>query len=188
MADEQIEKGRESMEVLLPPAAAVPDDYLNGWCEGQLYLIENYGKKGDADKEAASVNTYLATRPAPKADSALVGELREKAATLLANAVPDADDDDRDLVEYSRACNAILAALSDRDVVLEEAAKEFAYPVGTSVLKPKGYPFPGTVVAAFENLSGDPRYVVESEVAPGMLHIFSGAQLATAALKGGVDE
>ena len=80
------------------------------------------------------------------------------------------------------------AALSDRDVVLEDAAKEFAYPVGAQVLKPKGYPFPGTVVAAFENLSGDPRYVVESEVAPGMLHIFSGAQLAIRALKGGVDE
>ena len=43
---------------------------------------------------------------------------------LLANAVPDADDDDRDLVEYSRALNAILAALSDRDVVLERLLRD----------------------------------------------------------------
>lgn len=71
-------------------------------------------------------------RPAPKADSALVGELREKAAMLLANAVPDADDDDRDLVEYSRARNAILAALSDRDVVLEEAGFDYVIPQGST--------------------------------------------------------
>ena len=47
--------------------------------------------------------------------------------------------------------------------------------VGTKVTKPSGYPYPGTVVAAFQTLSGCPRYVVESERAPGMLHIFSGA-------------
>ena len=49
--------------------------------------------------------------------------------------------------------------------------------VGTKVTKPYGYPYPGTVVAAFQTLSGCPRYVVESERAPGMLHIFAGEQL-----------
>ena len=53
----------------------------------------------------------------------------------------------------------------------------YAYPVGTQVEKPKGYPFPGTVVAAFDTLAGETRYVVESALAPGMLHIFSGSQL-----------
>ena len=48
---------------------------------------------------------------------------------------------------------------------------------GTDVYKRQGYPYPGTVVAAFQTLSGCPRYVVESERAPGMLHIFSGEQL-----------
>lgn len=65
---------------------------------------------------------------------------------------------------------------------------DYAYPVGTKVEKPRGYPFPGTVVAAFDNLAGEPRYVVESELAPGMLHIFSGKQITRAAIEGTRDE
>lgn len=49
--------------------------------------------------------------------------------------------------------------------------------VHQKVTKPKGYPYPGTVVAVFETLAGETRLVVESDLAPGMLHIFTPAQL-----------
>ena len=49
--------------------------------------------------------------------------------------------------------------------------------VGDAVIKPKGYPFPGIVVAEFPKLDGEIRYVVESTTLPGMLHIFAGNQL-----------
>lgn len=45
------------------------------------------------------------------------------------------------------------------------------------VVKPRGYPFPGLVVAKFTTRAGDVRYVVESDLAPGMLHIFTASQL-----------
>jgi hypothetical protein len=55
-------------------------------------------------------------------------------------------------------------------------------PVGTPVKKVGGYPFPGTVVAAFRTLSGQERFVVEAtgEAYAGMLHIFNGGQLRAA--------
>ena len=55
-------------------------------------------------------------------------------------------------------------------------------PVGTPVEKVGGYPFPGTVVAAFHTLSGQERFVVEAtgEAYAGMLHIFNGGQLRAA--------
>jgi hypothetical protein len=49
--------------------------------------------------------------------------------------------------------------------------------VGDWVTKPRGYPYPGTVVAVFETLDGVQRVVVESMLAPGMLHIFAPEQL-----------
>lgn len=49
--------------------------------------------------------------------------------------------------------------------------------VGMRVHKLSGYPFPGTVVSVFKTLAGATRLVVESEVAPGMLHIFNETQL-----------
>jgi hypothetical protein len=50
------------------------------------------------------------------------------------------------------------------------------YKVGDKVKKVTGdYKFEGTVVAAFEKLSGKPRYVVENE--DGILHIFSDKNL-----------
>ncbi len=51
------------------------------------------------------------------------------------------------------------------------------FSVGSKVFKPQGYPYPGEVRSVFTNRAGDVRYVVESELAPGMLHIFSGNQL-----------
>ena len=52
-----------------------------------------------------------------------------------------------------------------------------AWKVGTKIVKPKGYPFPGEIRAAFTTKAGSIRYVVESELAPGMLHIFAGLQI-----------
>ncbi len=59
---------------------------------------------------------------------------------------------------------------------------------GVHVEKPKGYPYPGTIVAAFTNLAGAERYVVESDLAPGMLHIFAPSQLAATATAPTPDE
>ncbi|MCL1799967.1 MAG: PGDYG domain-containing protein [Promicromonosporaceae bacterium] len=61
------------------------------------------------------------------------------------------------------------------EATYEEVAAEFQ--PGDRVTKPSGYPFPGTVVAAFPKLDGEWRYVVESDPAPGLLHIFAGSQL-----------
>ena len=52
---------------------------------------------------------------------------------------------------------------------------EYKYPIGTMVKKKTGYLYPGIVVATFEKLNGEQRYVIESLVPDvlGMLHIFS---------------
>ena len=34
----------ETMTIMLPPAADVAPDYLEGWVDGQTYLIANYSK------------------------------------------------------------------------------------------------------------------------------------------------
>lgn len=44
------------------------------------------------------------------------------------------------------------------------------------IVKPEGYPFPGTIVAVFTNRAGDWRYVVEHDCG-GLLHIFNDLQL-----------
>lgn len=54
------------------------------------------------------------------------------------------------------------------------------FAVGEPVEKSSGYPFPGVVVARFENTLGQVRYVVESTTLSPMLHIFSGHQLCRA--------
>ena len=50
---------------------------------------------------------------------------------------------------------------------------------GTRVRKARGYEFHGIVVAAFEKLDRQVRFVVESTTigAAGMLHIYSGRDL-----------
>jgi hypothetical protein len=50
------------------------------------------------------------------------------------------------------------------------------FKVGDKVYKPKGYKFPGIVVAVFQTTSGDIRVVAEL-IDNGMLHIFSESQL-----------
>ena len=51
---------------------------------------------------------------------------------------------------------------------------------GDRVVKLRGYPFPGVVLAVFLTSAGATRVVVESDAAPGMLHIFNPEQLALA--------
>lgn len=50
-----------------------------------------------------------------------------------------------------------------------------SYPLGTEVMKPKGYSFRGIVVAAFTTIAGKERYVVDN--GEGLLHIFNAEQL-----------
>ena len=50
------------------------------------------------------------------------------------------------------------------------------FKVGDKVYKPKGYKFPGIVVAIFTTTNGETRIVAEMED-NGMLHIFSETQL-----------
>lgn len=54
--------------------------------------------------------------------------------------------------------------------------------VGDRVRKRIGYKWPGVVVAAFETLAGERRYVVECTVpeVAGALHIYSREQLESA--------
>jgi hypothetical protein len=54
------------------------------------------------------------------------------------------------------------------------------FSVGDTVIKPVGYPFPGTVLAVFATSTGAIRIVVESRTAPGLLHIFSPEQVELA--------
>ena len=53
------------------------------------------------------------------------------------------------------------------------------YPLGTRVEKIKGYKWPGIVVAVFNNIEGELRYVVECTVpdVEGALHIYAPSQL-----------
>lgn len=52
-----------------------------------------------------------------------------------------------------------------------------AFRVGQPVEKIEGYPWPGEVRAVMTTRAGLVRYVVESTVLPGCLHLFSGPQL-----------
>lgn len=61
--------------------------------------------------------------PAPKADSALVGELRDSPEYTLVLNVDTGEKGDSHVRISTDLRDRILAALSDRDVVLEEAAK-----------------------------------------------------------------
>lgn len=55
----------------------------------------------------------------------------------------------------------------------------YSFRVGDKVRKVKGYSWPGVVVACFQTLSGQWRYVVECTVpeVAGALHIYNGEQL-----------
>lgn len=103
----------EAMQVLLPPAADVGSRYLEGWCEGQAYLIENYGKEGEGDAAIETVNTYLKAHPRTPDGEAVETEriLRELVAELC-------DSDDEGLVTYVpqvEAAIAHIAKLAERD-------------------------------------------------------------------------
>lgn len=59
------------------------------------------------------------------------------------------------------------------------------FKVGDYITKPKGYQFPGVVVAVFKNLMGERRVVAEllCPGAHGMLHIFNEDQLEIRKIK-----
>ncbi len=56
---------------------------------------------------------------------------------------------------------------------------EFKFFLGDKVEKVSGYKWPGTIVAAFINLKGELRYVVECTIpeVEGALHIYNENQL-----------
>ncbi len=54
--------------------------------------------------------------------------------------------------------------------------ENYKFKVGDKVYKPKGYKFPGIVVAIFKTTSGETRIVAEMRD-NGMLHIFNESQL-----------
>lgn len=58
------------------------------------------------------------------------------------------------------------------------------FKIGDRVYKPKGYKFPGIIVAIFQTTSGETRIVAEM-VDNGMLHIFNESQLEKQTLGGG---
>ena len=72
-----------------------------------------------ADEAIAAWNA----RPAPKADSALVRELRDSPEYTLVLNVDTGEKGDSHVRISSDLRDRILAALSDRDVALEEAVK-----------------------------------------------------------------
>lgn len=67
----------------------------------------------------------------------------------------------------------------DRPKQVAEPVSRLELHVGDDVEKVKGYKWPGVVVAVFETLAGDRRYVVECTVpeVAGALHIYSRDQL-----------
>ena len=94
------------------------------------------------------------------------------------------DNSWRAYVADAETALAIARHIIEREA-LEKAAKvaddedqksAFKFSVGDHVRKPSGYAFDGIVRSAFM-VSGGDRYVVESEAAPGLLHIFNGSQL-----------
>lgn len=59
----------------------------------------------------------------------------------------------------------------------------YEFNVGDAVAKKskESYPFDSTVVAIFLKLDGQTRMVCESDLLPGLLHIFSPSQMELAA-------
>ena len=106
--------GVEGMTVLLPPASDVPQQYLEGWCEGQAYLIENYGKEGDGDK---AIQTADAILTALDSDTKLRNDTLEEAAKV-AEGFPAPADTDTILMSKIRHAQRIaqsIRALKTKD-------------------------------------------------------------------------
>jgi len=97
------------------------------------------------------------------------------------------DRNDLDIVEWLRhfqAENLDSAIYAEKAIEMLLILQGFKLPdqdfaVGERVEKVEGYLYPGIVVAAFKNLSGKWRYVVECTVpeTKGILHIYNAKQL-----------
>lgn len=82
------------------------------------------------------------------------------------------------LIDANKDRNARLQkSLEEIDEMGDRYAPDFKLARGNQVWKPKGYAFEGTVVAAFVTFQGHERYVVESRLSPGLLHIFNPDQI-----------
>ena len=57
----------ERLRILLPPAADVDQRYLDGWCEGQAYLIANHCSDEQFD-EAITATDHITTLTARVAE------------------------------------------------------------------------------------------------------------------------
>lgn len=131
----------------------------------------------------------IATRPAPKADSALVGELlshvEQVCGPLSTEATVLPGDDDRSVLAANFA--SILAALSDRDVVLEEAvrkAEDNAWQEARELVRGTNADMCRTAVRAYQIIQEGMTNAVNNR----KLRTLKGRVAAFRALKGGVDE
>ena len=120
----------EPMRVLLPPGNA-DDRYLEGWCEGQAYLIENYGKEGEGDAAIESVNQYLATLTHDSAlqsnsDSELLRETLDEILSRRKNVISTYErlgpDWTTESCEYEGAAGVQAAAEEDVDYIEQALA------------------------------------------------------------------
>ena len=71
--------------------------------------------------------------------------------------------------DFDNDVNGFASLVPKEELNIPVANK--ALSVGDKVCKPKGYPFDGTIVAAFDTLVGERRFVVDNGY--GMLHIFN---------------
>jgi hypothetical protein len=85
---------------------------------------------------------------------------------------------------HARAALQSAASLGLGPDWCKEAEPSFKFELGAPVRKVSGYQFDGYVRMRGRLPQGE-RYVVESEASPGLLHIFSDAQLETRAKGGG---
>ncbi len=85
--------GMKDLRPLLPPAS-IDGDYLDGWCEGQSYLMMNYGTD---EAEAAMLR-----------DTNLIYELETKVATFLS--ALRSIQDEGDIKANAIATKALLEA------------------------------------------------------------------------------
>jgi len=114
--------GLEAATILLPPASDVPQEYLEGWCEGQAYLIENH--RGDGDKAIKTAEDYLSALSAPtrERESDLVKRLRDEEAVERSCESEHRADLHKEAADH-------IAALEARNARLEEQLRTECAPL-----------------------------------------------------------
>jgi hypothetical protein len=162
--------------------------------EGEKRIAEmQRGISAHADKLDAAAKDYAAY--CADLGCASLMEVAEKFESLqssarqMKEALVDIGRDvgpSRDAAILSSIARAALQSAASTDLGpdwCKEAEPSFKFELGAPVRKVSGYQFDGYVRMRGRLPQGE-RYVVESEASPGLLHIFSDAQLETRA-KGG---